>query len=92
MIERQLNDTIAQQGFRIDDPEDSLRLSLAGTQEKTALLKHDGKWCRPLGSTPTTHILKLPLGTIAGGMVDLASFPAAVSDAIFKASCGSLRC
>jgi serine/threonine-protein kinase HipA len=35
------------------DPED-LRISLAGAQEKTALLWHNGGWMRPLGSTPTT--------------------------------------
>lgn len=40
------------------------RISLAGTQEKTALLRHDGMWKRPIGSTPTTHILKLPLGRL----------------------------
>src|SRR5271165_6965752 len=42
--------------------EDEFRISLAGVQEKTALLQRDGKWFRPLGATPTTHILKLPIG------------------------------
>ena len=42
------------------------RISLAGAQEKTALLYKRKKWYRPKGATPTTHILKLPLG-IAGG-------------------------
>jgi serine/threonine-protein kinase HipA len=42
--------------------EDEFRVSLAGAQEKTALLRADGKWMRPLGATPTTHILKLPIG------------------------------
>lgn len=41
---------------------DAFRISLAGAQEKTALLWHKGKWLRPTGTTPTTHILKLPLG------------------------------
>ncbi len=52
---------------------EGLRISLAGAQEKTALLRHQGRWRRPLGATPTTHILKLPLG-LAGGSrrVDLA--------------------
>ncbi len=40
------------------------RISLAGAQEKTALLFHRKKWCRPRGSTPTTHILKLPLSQV----------------------------
>lgn len=38
------------------------RISIAGAQEKTALLWHDYRWCRPTGITPTTHILKLPIG------------------------------
>ncbi len=50
-------------GSPIDD-EDDLRISIAGAQEKTALLWQDGQWCVPEGNTPTTHILKLPLGDI----------------------------
>ena len=48
-----------------------LRISLAGAQEKTALLFHRNKWCRPVGATPTTHILKLPLGLIGGRAYDM---------------------
>lgn len=48
-----------------------LRISLAGAQEKIALLFHRNKWCRPLGATPTTHILKLPLGLIGGRNLDM---------------------
>jgi serine/threonine-protein kinase HipA len=44
--------------------QDEFRISLAGAQEKTALLSMSGKWFRPHGATPTTHILKLPLGII----------------------------
>jgi serine/threonine-protein kinase HipA len=40
------------------------RLSIAGAQEKTALLLLDGKWHEPLGMTPTTHILKTPIGAL----------------------------
>jgi len=43
----------------------AFRISLAGAQEKTAFTRFKGRWCRPLGSTPSTHIFKLPLGTIA---------------------------
>jgi len=43
---------------------EDLRLSIAGAQEKTALLWHDGQWVLPRGATPTTHILKLPLGRV----------------------------
>jgi serine/threonine-protein kinase HipA len=48
------------------DEEAGFRISLAGAQEKTALLSMAGKWFRPLRATPTTHILKLPLGIIGG--------------------------
>jgi len=43
---------------------DDFRISIAGAQEKTALLQIDDQWYLPTGSTPTTHILKLPIGTI----------------------------
>ena len=46
--------------------EELFRISLAGAQEKTALLRHNGQWRRPQGATPTTHILKLPMGLIGG--------------------------
>ena len=42
------------------------RVSLAGAQEKTALLYAHQRWHRPHGATPTTHILKLPLGLVGG--------------------------
>ena len=54
------------------DDDETFRISLAGAQEKTALLRHRGRWHRPLGATPTTHILKLPLGLVGGSRrVDL---------------------
>jgi serine/threonine-protein kinase HipA len=51
--------------------EDDFRISIAGAQEKTALLWHQGKWCRPRGATPTTHILKLPLGLVGNLQADM---------------------
>lgn len=51
---------------------EEFRISVAGAQEKTALLRHDGRWMRPRGATPTTHILKLPIGT-GGGGIDLTT-------------------
>ena len=44
--------------------EDDFRISIAGAQEKTALLNIDGHWHIPLKSTPTTHIIKLPIGKL----------------------------
>jgi serine/threonine-protein kinase HipA len=55
-------------GFMEDD---DFRISIAGAQEKTALLQMDGQWCMPQGATPTTHILKLPLGLVGGMGLDL---------------------
>lgn len=49
--------------FPDDNP---FRISLAGAQEKTALLRIGDKWHLPQGATPTSHILKLPLGLIGG--------------------------
>ena len=54
------------------DP-DAFRISIAGAQEKTALLRHEGKWQAPLGATPSTHILKLPLGLVGNMRADLSS-------------------
>lgn len=42
------------------------RISIAGAQEKTALLHYQGCWQIPTGVTPTTHIFKLPVGEIQG--------------------------
>jgi serine/threonine-protein kinase HipA len=50
---------------------DEFRISLAGAQEKTALLWYRNQWHRPLGSTPTSHILKLPIGFIGQSNIDL---------------------
>lgn len=54
-------------GAHLEDDED-FRISIAGAQEKTALLRIGNTWHRPLGATPTTHILKLPLGIVGGGL------------------------
>jgi serine/threonine-protein kinase HipA len=48
------------------DEQDDFRISITGAQEKTALLGMAGSWFRPHHATPTTHILKLPLGIIGG--------------------------
>ncbi|MDC4168966.1 type II toxin-antitoxin system HipA family toxin [Photobacterium damselae] len=55
------------------EEEDDFRISVAGAQEKTALLFVDEQWCIPKGNTPTTHIIKLPIGEIqqANATLDL---------------------
>lgn len=50
---------------------DEYRLSIAGAQEKTALLWHENTWCKPLDATPSSHIFKLPLGLVAGVQAEL---------------------
>lgn len=53
---------------------DDFRISLAGAQEKSALLWFEGRWCLPHGATPTTHIMKLPLGSVGQSVkVDMST-------------------
>lgn len=54
------------------DRDDPFRISVAGAQEKTALLWHDGCWLKPHGTTPTTHLLKTQIGTLPHG-IDLSN-------------------
>lgn len=56
-----------------EQDDDLFRISIAGAQEKTAFTRYKGRWCRPHGATPTTHIFKLPLGLVGGSRrVDLS--------------------
>ena len=52
-----------------DDHE--FRISLAGAQEKTALLRIGEQWHVPHGTTPTTHIIKPEIGVLKNG-IDLS--------------------
>ena len=51
--------------------DDDFRISIAGAQEKTALLKIGQQWTKPIGSTPTSHIMKLPMGELPKVGIDL---------------------
>ena len=53
-------DSVSPLGMEADD----FRLSIAGAQEKTALLKVGKNWCEPHGQTPTTHIIKTQIGAL----------------------------
>jgi serine/threonine-protein kinase HipA len=55
----------------VGDDED-FRISIAGAQEKTALLRRDGQWFKPIGTTATTHILKPQIGQLPNG-IDLSN-------------------
>jgi serine/threonine-protein kinase HipA len=72
-IEALLARTVSSPALGARDESDDFRISLAGAQEKTALLWHDGKWQRPHGATPTTHIFKLPLGLVGNKLADLST-------------------
>src|SRR5207247_8200343 len=54
------------------DLDREFRISVAGAQQKTALLHYKGKWFKPHGTTPTTHILKTQIGTLPNG-IDLSN-------------------
>ncbi len=66
-----LRATTTPQALGLAGEDADLRISIAGAQEKTALLQMHGQWYLPHGATPTTHILKLPLGLIGGMKLDM---------------------
>lgn len=68
-IEKLLNG-LAQAPLGLDRDEE-FRISVAGIQEKTALLRLDGRWLKPHGTTPTTHIFKTSIGQLPNG-IDLS--------------------
>ncbi|WP_316166715.1 MULTISPECIES: type II toxin-antitoxin system HipA family toxin [unclassified Bradyrhizobium] len=53
-------------------PDQDFRISLAGAQEKTALLYWRDKWHVPHGMTATTHIIKPQIGKLPNG-IDLTN-------------------
>lgn len=72
-VARILRETIAPAAFGGRPEErDEFRISIAGAQEKTALLQIDHQWYRPRGATPTSHILKLPMGLVGNMKLDLS--------------------
>lgn len=66
-----LRATVASGALAAQGKDSDFRVSIAGAQEKTALLLHDGAWLRPRGATPTTHIVKLPLGLVGNMQADM---------------------
>jgi len=57
---------------RSNEADDEFRISITGAQEKTALLSMGDQWYRPHHATPTTHILKLPLGIVGNFRSDFS--------------------
>ncbi len=69
-IEKLLRDLSgAPLGLSRDDP---FRISVAGAQEKPALLWYRGRWMKTIGTTATTHILKKQIGQLQNG-IDLSN-------------------
>jgi serine/threonine-protein kinase HipA len=66
-----LRSTVSNGQFAHQEKDRDFRISIAGAQEKTALLRHGEKWLQPLGATPTTHIIKLPLGLVGNMQADM---------------------
>jgi serine/threonine-protein kinase HipA len=62
--------SLARNPLGIGDDRD-FRISIAGAQEKTALLFWKNEWHRPHGTTATTHILKPQIGNVGG--IDLSN-------------------
>lgn len=73
-IERHLLEMVTPGRFgAARDPDDDFRISLAGAQEKDAFLRWNGRWMKPRGASPTTHIFKLPLGLAGGRQADFGT-------------------
>jgi serine/threonine-protein kinase HipA len=72
-VEKLLLGTVSEDRFGSEAEDEDFRISIAGAQEKTALTWHEGRWCKPRGATPTTHIFKLPLGLVGGWKMDMTT-------------------
>ena len=72
-IETMLARTVSNPALGTPDEADDFRISLAGAQEKTALLWHEGKWQRPHGATPTTQFSSYRSGWSAIKLADLST-------------------
>ena len=70
-IETMLND-VSSDAPNDKSPARDFRISIAGAQEKTALLRVGQRWHVPHGATPTTHIFKLPLGVVGNMQADMS--------------------
>lgn len=65
-IARKIRD-LAKAPLGVDEDEE-FRISIAGAQEKTALLYWKRKWHLPHGTTATTHIMKPQMGELPNGI------------------------
>jgi serine/threonine-protein kinase HipA len=63
---REVEDDLRQLTRGADSTDPGLRLVLPGGRDKAALMRIGAAWHRPIGSTPTTHLLKLASGRPQG--------------------------
>jgi serine/threonine-protein kinase HipA len=70
-VERAIDSAVSGARVMGQQAQEEFRISIAGAQEKTALLWHDSHWRLPLRATPTTHIFKLPLGLVGHLRADM---------------------
>lgn len=74
-VERAINASLSTGRVLGQRDDEDFRISIAGAQEKTALLQRESggasHWFRPLNATPTTHIFKLPLGLVGNMQADM---------------------
>ena len=74
-VERAINASLSTGRVLGQRDDEDFRISIAGAQEKTALLQRESegadRWFRPLNATPTTHIFKLPLGLVGNMQADM---------------------
>jgi len=70
-VEKAIDSAVSAARVLGQQAEQEFRISIAGAQEKTALLWHGERWRLPLHATPTTHIFKLPLGLVGHMRADM---------------------
>ena len=70
-VERAINASLSTGRVLGQRDDEDFRISIAGAQEKTALLQRGDQWFRPKNATPTTHIFKLPLGLVGNMQADM---------------------
>nr|WP_275401417.1 type II toxin-antitoxin system HipA family toxin [Pseudobdellovibrio exovorus] len=68
-IARRLRGLASENPLGMDEDGD-FRISIAGAQEKMALLYRKNKWWEPRGISPTSHILKKSIGTLLKGTTE----------------------
>ncbi len=54
------------------DPDGDVRISLAGAQDKLVVVAEEGRIGQPLGSAPSTHIIKTPIDGLADSVANEA--------------------